>query len=108
MHGACDFDVQHVPGAGSLGPQVRRYFGRVDAILTNPPFGSDLSDRDVLGGFELGKSRTSRRRGVLFVERCLDPLRPGGSLAIDLDDGVPNGPSNADARRLILERADPL
>ena len=31
---------------------------------------------------ELGNGRPSRRRGVLFIERCLDFLKPGGVVAI--------------------------
>jgi type I restriction enzyme M protein len=108
MHEVSRFDVRHVNGAGSLGPHLRPYFGRVDAIVTNPPFGSDLSDEDALGEFELGKGRTARRRGVLFLERCLDLLKPGGLLAIILDDGVLNSPSNTDTRRLLIERSHPF
>src|SRR5207248_7136490 len=58
--------------------------------------------------FELGKDRSSRRRGVLFIERCLETLRPGGVLAIVLDDSVLNGPANADTRRLVLRWSDPF
>jgi len=105
MHGVSSFSVLHTPAAGSLGDQVVPYFGKVDAILTNPPFGSDLTQPEALERFELGRGRTSVRRGVLFIERCLDLLRPGGTLAIIIDDSVLNAPSNIDARRLILNRA---
>jgi hypothetical protein len=108
MHDVANFEIHRINGAGSLGREVRPHFGQVDVIVTNPPFGSDLSDRDALAEFELGKGRASRRRGVLFIERCLDLLRPGGTLAIVIDDGVLNSPSNTDTRRLILERSTPV
>lgn len=108
LHEASDFHVQYLPHSGSLGREVAHLIGTLDAIITNPPFGSDLSDRDALDDFQLGRGRTSRRRGVLFIERCLALLRPGGQLAIIIDDGVLNGPSNEDTRRVILEHARPF
>ena len=102
------FTVSHINSAGSLGEGLRPLFGTVDMIITNPPFGSDLSEKEALNEFELGEGRTSRRRGVLFIERCLDLLKPGGVAGIIIDDGVLNSPSNTDTRRLILERSHPL
>lgn len=108
MHGISRFEIQHINGTGSLGKEVLKYKNKIGCIITNPPFGSDLSDRESLSLFELGKNRSSRRRGVLFIERCLDLLKPGGVLAIIIDDSVLNGPSNGDTRRLILEQTQPL
>lgn len=108
MHGARDFSVRYLSGAGSLGESLRECFGTIDAIITNPPFGSDFSDAASLAGFQLGKGKTSRRRGVLFIERCLDLLKPGGVVGIIIDDAALNGPTNSDVRQLILERSEPF
>ena len=105
---SCKFEISHLNSAGSLGDGIESLQGTVDTIVTNPPFGSDLSGREALNGFQLGKGKASRRRGVLFIERCLDLLKPGGAVGIIIDDGVLNGPSNIDTRRLILERSHPL
>ena len=102
------FAVSHINSSGSLGENLKPHFSTIDTILTNPPFGSDLSEKAALCDFELGKDKASRRRGVLFIERCLDLLKPGGVVAIIIDDGVLNGPSNTDTRRLILDRSQPL
>ena len=102
------FEVSHINSSGSLGEDLKPFFGTIDLILTNPPFGSDFSDKGVLCEFELGQGKTSRRRGVLFIERCLDLLKPGGVVGIVIDDGVLNAPSNTDTRRMILERSQPL
>ena len=99
------FTVSHINSAGSLSHEMKPFMETVDTIITNPPFGSDLSEREALNDFELGKGRASRRRGVLFIERCLDLLKPGGILGIVIDEGVLNSPSNTDTRRLILERS---
>jgi hypothetical protein len=108
LHGITGATIRRLEGAGSLGPAVADTLGGVDAILTNPPFGSDLSDAEALASFRLGAGRSSRRRGVLFVERCLDLLRPGGLLAIILDDSVLNGAANRDVRRLLCDEGEVL
>lgn len=108
MHDIANAEVAFVPGAGALGEAIAPRLGTVDVVITNPPFGSDLSHADALEAFELGRGRPSRRRGVLFLERCLELVRPGGLVAIIIDDAVLNAPSTADARRHVLHRAHPL
>jgi 23S rRNA G2445 N2-methylase RlmL len=76
-----------------------------DLILTNPPFGSDYSDKRELDTYRTGRGHTSRRRGILFMERCIELLRPGGRLGIIIDDTVLNGTANSDIRKLLLEKA---
>ncbi len=109
MHGTEHAAVHYLPGMGSLAPldDIAAFLkpGSFDLILTNPPFGSDLSDDAALAAFETGRGRTSRRRSVLFTERCLSLLKPGGRMAIVLDDSVLNLPSNADVRSLIRSQA---
>jgi len=108
MHDVRRFSVVHLDGSGSLGPGLSEQYGGIDLILTNPPFGSDVSDAEALAALRLGEGRASRRRGVLFIERCLELLKPGGLLAIVIDEGVLNGPSNKDTRKLILEQSHPF
>jgi len=109
MHGADQAKVRYLPGIGSLAPLDQIAWalpaGTMDVILTNPPFGSDLTDETSLSQFDTGRGRASRRRSVLFTERCLDLLRPGGRMAIVLDESVLNLPSNADVRSMITRRA---
>ncbi len=106
LHDAKSFNVEHLTGSGSLSADVKQWYEKMDVILTNPPFGSDLNDQKALSEMVLGHGRNSRRRGVLFIERCLDYLKPGGVLGIIIDEGALNGPSNVDVRKLILEKAD--
>lgn len=109
MHGGDATAVRHLTGAGSLAPVNRLEedlpIASFDLILTNPPFGSDMSDAAALGALQTGHGRQSRRRGVLFLERCLDLLKPGGRVAIILDDSVLNLPGNADVRAILRDRA---
>lgn len=109
MHGCDRAQVHRLPGAGSLAPlgSIRDALppSSFDLVLTNPPFGSDLLDPEALARFETGRGRASRRRSVLFTERCIELVRPGGRVVIVLDDSVLNLPSNADIRGLIRSRA---
>jgi len=95
-------------GGGSL--ERRRNQDRLaessfDLIITNPPFGSDVLDSALLNQYQLGKGKPSRRRSVLFVERCLQLLKPGGTAVIILDDSVLNQPTTADVRALLRRQA---
>ena len=84
-----------------------------DAILTNPPFGDKITidDPHILDQFEvpaLGFATT--RRGTvppdqLFIERCLQLLRPGGRLAIVLPDSILTNPGLRSLRAWLLRKA---
>lgn len=106
LHGAKSIQTEVLPCGGTLGRAAEKHFGKYDVILTNPPFGSDLTDRDALDQLALGRGRPSRRRGILFLERCHQLLREGGVIAIVIDEGVLNLPHAGDVRRFILDNYD--
>lgn len=106
LHGGRHAETILLPDGGTLGNGAKPYFGRFNAIITNPPFGSDLSDPQLLRQFCLGNGRQSRRRGILFIERCWELLRPKGMLAIIIDEGVLNLPHAEDVRGYILKHFD--
>jgi type I restriction enzyme M protein len=91
----------------------------MDVVLTNPPFGSDIpiTDQNILKAFELafvwekledgnyrrtGKIQGSVAPEVLFIERCLDWLKPGGRTAIVLPNGILGNPGTEYIRWWIL------
>lgn len=108
LHGCKHYESLCLPNGGSLGTNVDGFRGSFDAIITNPPFGSDYSEQEGLNRLRLGAGKNSRRRGVLFIERCLEFLKEGGYLAIIIDDGVLSHSSNEDVRNLILENSELL
>ncbi|MDH6524780.1 N-6 DNA methylase [Polynucleobacter sphagniphilus] len=107
VHGASNFETHHIAEGGSLGQSGKKFINSFDVIITNPPFGSDFSGKDI-DGYKLGKGKTSRRRGVLFIERCLSNLKSNGILGMVIDDGVLSLPTNEDVRRLILDQSELL
>lgn len=57
-------------------------------VATNPPFGASITDHLVLTRFVLGRGQSSVPKEILFLERGLQLLKPGGKMAIVLPDGI--------------------
>jgi predicted RNA methylase/transcriptional regulator with XRE-family HTH domain len=72
---------------GSEGELNAKLEGRVQLILTNPPFGATYSGADIKR-FMLGRSRLKAESEILFLERYIDWLAPGGVVATVVPDSV--------------------
>lgn len=86
-----------------------KYFN-FDVLLTNPPFAGEIIDRTVLNSYELakndkGKLRNKMERHILFIERALNLVKPGGRLAIVLPEGVLNNTNMEYIRKWIFDKA---
>jgi type I restriction enzyme M protein len=92
------------------------YFDQLkfDVILANPPFAGEMKDRKMLARYELARPALRRagddkqpkeERDVLFIERILKMLKPGGRAAIVLPQGKFNNSSLAFIREWILKKA---
>ena len=97
--------------------------GGVDVILTNPPFGVKIiaANPTVLGSFELARKLVKNSQTgelevgekvsinvppqVLFVERCLSLLKPGGRLAIVLPESILSNKSYRHVVEYLLKNA---
>lgn len=86
-----------------------------DLILTNPPFGATVKDTEkkYLKNYELGKNGTKDRKNqkteILFIERCIQFLKPKtGKMAMVLPDGILTNSSIQYVRDLIMERCQIL
>lgn len=63
-------------------------------------------NKPIAGLFELPKSDKSKiKTEILFIERCLDLLKPGGRMGIVLPEGIFNNPSLAYVRQFVEDRA---
>jgi type I restriction enzyme M protein len=87
---------------------------KFDVIFSNPPFAGEMKDRKMLMHYELAKPALKRagddkqpkvERDVLFLERILKMLKPGGRAAIVLPQGEFNNSSLAYIREWILRKA---
>lgn len=108
LHGDSNCEIRSCSEGGTLGWLGDEYNESMDVILTNPPFGSDVTDTEILNKYVLGRDKSSRRRGVLFVEKCCELLKNDGYLGIVIDEGVLNASSNSDVRELIIRKFDIL
>lgn len=63
--------------------RIKRHKG-FDVILTNPPFAGEIREKDFLNCYTVANKKDQVERDVLFIERCLELLKPGGRLAIVL------------------------
>lgn len=81
-----------------------------DILLTNPPFAGENPEQGLLRQYELakkegGKLRNNVERHILFIERTLDMLRPGGRMAIVLPQGVLNNTNMEYIREWLFNKA---
>lgn len=90
-----------------------------DVIMTNPPFGSDIpiTDRHILeqydlayrwerledGNYRKGNLQSSVNPEKLFIERCVQWLKPGGRMAIVLPNGILGNPGDEYIRWWIMK-----
>lgn len=79
-----------------------------DVLMANPPFAGDIKESRILSKYELGKKssgsyQTKVGRDLLFIERNLDFLKPGGRMAVVLPQGRFNNSSDKQLREYIAE-----
>ena len=115
-----EFPMGHLPDVKAAATAMP--LGSADVVMTNPPFGSGIpiTDENILNAFDLayiwertedGHFRnTGRLQGsvapeVLFIERCLRWLKPGGRMGIVLPDGILGNPAAEYIRWWVLGRA---
>ena len=80
-----------------------------DILMANPPFAGDIKESRILSRYELGKNKDGKEqskvgRDILFIERNLNFLKPGGRMAIVLPQGRFNNSSDKYIRDYIAER----
>jgi type I restriction enzyme M protein len=97
--------------------------GLFDVVVTNPPFGSKIPIKDphILEQYDLGHiwerdqidrdrwTKTKRLQGSvppeqLFIERCIQLLKPGGRLGIVLPDSILGAPGLGYIREWIIQK----
>jgi type I restriction enzyme M protein len=89
-------------------PNYRNF--NFDILMANPPFAGDIKQTDMLAPYDLAHNPKTNKmekavgRDLLFIERNLDFIRPGGRMAIVLPQGRFNNSSDQRVREFIMER----
>ena len=85
------------------------HYMNFDVLLTNPPFAGEIKDQGILRQYFFGKKKgklvNKVERHILFIERTLDMLRPGGRMAIVLPQGILNNTQAEYIRDYLIDKA---
>lgn len=109
-----------IPSKWQQKTQDKIELGKFDVLITNPPYGSKIKidDKEILQQFEVaytwkkdkktgtwekGKIKDSDTPQNLFIERCMDFIKPGGRLALVLPDGIYGNDRLGYLRKFIVE-----
>jgi type I restriction enzyme M protein len=81
-----------------------------DILMANPPFAGDIKEPRIIHKYDLGyndknKPKSKVGRDILFIERNLNFLKPGGRMAIVLPQGRFNNTSDKAIREYIADKA---
>ncbi len=95
-----------------------------DVLMANPPFAGDIKDSKIITKYELGKKYQTKTvtvanqkqklsvhkgwaekisRDILFIERNINMLKPGGRMAIVLPQGRFNNSTDKSIREFVVE-----
>lgn len=89
--------------------QNRFLYFDFDCLMTNPPFAGTVKERDILRLYQLadknGRLVKQIGRHILFLDRSLQFIRPGGRMAIVLPQGLLNNTNAEYIRRFIVDEA---
>jgi type I restriction enzyme M protein len=99
------------PSEWGQATQLKIALGTFDVVVTNPPFGSKIAVKGsgMLSQYQLGRKWTKNKESgnfeqtttleaqrppqILFIERCLQLLKPGGRMGIILPESILGNPS---------------
>jgi type I restriction enzyme M protein len=110
------FPAGHLDGLKEATEKIR--LESIDVLMTNPPFGSDIpiTDPAILGKYDLARKPPRKDGGpsegyqsavapeILFIQRGIEWLRPGGRMGIVLPNGILGNPGDEYIRRWILRQ----
>ena len=97
VHGLSNPRFQYKDTMSKSYTEVNRY----DVVLANPPFKGSIDKGDIWDGARLNTTKTE----LLFVDRIMQMLKPGGRAGVIVPDGVLFGSSRAHKalRKLLVE-----
>ena len=75
-----------------------------DIIMTNPPFAGEITESEILESYFVSTGKNRIERDILFIERCIELLKPNGRMSIVLPDNIFGSRETEDLRRWINEK----
>lgn len=104
------FNTTHIYNNNSLSAMKELRNKNFDVIFANPPFGGEIRDETILKEYELaknnhGKQRNIVERHILFIERIITLLKPGGRAGLVVPQGILNNTGLAYIREWLFTKA---
>ncbi len=75
-----------------------------DVIMTNPPFAGEITEAEILENYTVASGKSRIERDILFVERCIELLKPNGRMSIVLPDNIFGSKENEELRKWIHDK----
>lgn len=75
-----------------------------DVIMTNPPFAGEITEPEILDSYYVSAGKSRIERDVLFIERCIELLKPNGRMSIVLPDNIFGSKETEDLRKWINDK----
>ena len=79
-----------------------------DMCMANPPFAGSITQSQILSLYDIAQKKTGTNskmhRDILFVERNIDLLKPGGRIAIVLPEGRFNNFTDSLLREYVMKK----
>ena len=110
----CTDALQVFDEINGMGDNITVEPGTYTLLMTNPPFGAKVTrirsgaTHPYLDTYELSgkvRRRNSQSTEILFIERCLQLLEPGGRMGIVLPDGILTNSSLQHVRDFVMREA---
>lgn len=97
---------------------LKKYYGTIDLVITNPPFGKKIKieDKEILDKYSLSKmnnsgylsATTKTNPEILFIELCIKLLKENGVMAIVLPEGIFVNPTYKYIRKFVWDNGEIL
>jgi type I restriction enzyme M protein len=97
-------------GKDLIGDEENRKL-KFDILMTNPPFAGEIKENWLKALYSIvpeGKVKSmgsAISRHILFIERALDMIKPGGRMVIVLPQGIFNNTNGEYIRKFIMKKA---
>jgi type I restriction enzyme M protein len=106
---ACGYGKTNIINGNSLTHLRGLAENSFEVVCTNPPFGGEVREKEILKDYELakifGKKRGFVERHILFIEKIIRLLRPGGRAGIVVPQGILNNTNLEHVRRWLYGKA---
>lgn len=107
VHGDGHNHIYHLDGLTGEDEEGEKVIpeNEFEVVVTNPPFNKQIEAQEILSRYDLGNG-DSAGSDELFLERCVQLAKEGGTIGIVLPYGFLNLPTHKDLREYIYSNCN--